>query len=83
MDLVTALGTVGEASQLVDKAYKVVKFFTELYGKLKEAPELTRERVSHLEQLISISKLIAKTEPLQTAEIQNTLKGCLRKMIDL
>jgi hypothetical protein len=50
---------------------------------LEEAPELTRARMSHLEQLISISKLIAKTEPLQTDEIQKALVTCLRTTFDL
>jgi hypothetical protein len=83
MDPLTALGAVAAASQLAEQAYIVVKFFSELYEKLKEAPELTRARVSHLEQLINISKLIAKTEPLQTDEIQRVLVACLRTTFDL
>jgi hypothetical protein len=83
MDPLTTLGAVAAASQLVEQSYSIVKFFSGLYGKLEEAPELTRARMSHLEQLISISKLIAKTEPLQTDEIQKALVTCLRSTFDL
>lgn len=83
MDPISALGAVAAASQLAGQAYNIVNFLTELFGKVAEAPELTRERISHLEQLIAISKLIAKTEPLQTDEVQDVLKACLRKAIDL
>lgn len=37
----------------------------------------------HLEQLINLSKLIAKTQPLQTAEMQDILVSCLRTELKL
>jgi hypothetical protein len=40
-------------------------------------------RISHLEQLIEISRLIAKTRPLQTAEVQKVLVACLRTIVKL
>jgi hypothetical protein len=83
MDPLTILGAAAASMQLAEQVCCIVEFFSDLYGKAKEAPELIRARLSHLEQLISVSKLIARTEQLQTTEIQKALVACLRYSLDL
>ena len=82
-DPLTVLGAAAAAAQLADQAFSLVIFFTDLYGKIKEAPELTQARVAHIEQLQSVSILIKKTKPLQTNEVQAILVACLQTTIDL
>lgn len=82
-DPLTALGAAAAAAQLANQAYSLVKFFSDLHGKLKEAPELTQARVAHIEQLQSVSNLIQKTKALQTDEVQAILAACLQTTADL
>jgi len=82
-DPLTVLGAAAAAAQLADQAYSLVIFFTDLYGKIKEAPELTQARVAHIEQLQSVSNLIKKTKPLETNEVKAILVACLQTTIDL
>lgn len=82
-DLLTALSVAAAAAQLAGQAYDLVKFFSDLYGKLKEAPELTKARVLQLEHLQNVSNLIKKTKILQTNEVQAVLVACLQTTMDL
>jgi hypothetical protein len=83
IDPLTALGAAAAAAQLAEQAGSLVKLVSDLYDKLKEAPELTRTRLVHIEQLQSVSDLIEKTESLQTAQVQAILIACLRTTRDL
>jgi hypothetical protein len=82
-DPLSALGAAAAALQIASQALDLVKYISRLYSKIKDAPELIQTRISHLEQLIEISKLIAKTTPLQTAEVQEVLVPCLRTVMKL
>jgi hypothetical protein len=82
-DPLTILGAAAAATQLAEQACSLLKFFSSLYGKMKEAPELTQARVSHIEQLQSVSNLIKNTKPLQTSEVQAILVACLQTTVDL
>jgi hypothetical protein len=82
-DPLTVLGAAAAAAQLAKQAYSLLKFFSALYGKTMEAPELTQARVAHIEQLRSVSKLIENTKPLQTSEVQAVLVACLQTTVDL
>ena len=77
------LGATAAALQIASQAFELVKYLSGLYSKIKDAPELKQTRISHLEQLIKISKLIAKTPLLQTAEVQKVLVDCLRTIMKL
>ncbi|KAE9367386.1 hypothetical protein N431DRAFT_486511 [Stipitochalara longipes BDJ] len=82
-DPLTVLGAVAAPAQLADQAYSLVRFFSSLYSKIKEAPELTRIRLAHIEQLQNFSELITKTKPLQTSEVHTILVACLGTTEDL
>jgi hypothetical protein len=82
-DPLSILGAIAAASQLAQQAFEIIKFFSDLYAKAQDAGELIRTRMLHIEQLIDISKLIAKTPTLQTTAIQSVLITCLRTTITL
>ena len=82
-DPLSILGAIAAASQLAQQASEIVKFFSDLYAKIQDAGELIRTRMLHIEQLIDISRLIAKTPTLQTTTIQSILITCLRTTIAL
>jgi len=77
-DLVTILGAAAAASQLAAQAFSFAQFLHGLYGKLDTAPVETRMRISELEQLASIARLIETTTSLQTPEITGILGACLQ-----
>ena len=74
-DPLSALGAATAALQIASQAFDLVKNISGLYSRIKDAPELMQTRISHLEQLIEISKLIAKTTPLQTTEVLKVFGG--------
>jgi hypothetical protein len=82
-DPLLILGATAAALQIASQAIELVKSVGEFYGRIKDAPRLTRARIMHLEQLINISKLIAKTPSLQTAEVQDVLVVCLLTVLKL
>jgi hypothetical protein len=82
-DPLSALGAAAAALQIASQAFDLVRYISGLYSRIKDAPELMQTRISHLEQLIEISNLIAKTPPLQTAEVQKVLVACLRMIVKL
>ena len=82
-DPLSILGAIAAASQLAQQAFEIIKFFSDLYAKIQDAGESIRTRMLHIEQLIDISKLIAKTPTLQTTAIQSVLVICLRTTITL
>src|SRR5437762_2170458 len=82
-DPLSILGAIAAASQLAQEASKITKFFSALYAKIQDAGESIRKRMLHIEQLIDISKLVAKTPTLQTTAIQSVLVTCLRTTITL
>src|SRR5277367_1604529 len=82
-DPLSILGAIAAASQLAQQAFEIIKFFSDLYAKIQDAGESIRTRMLHIEQLIDISKLIAKTPTLQTTTIQSVLVTCLRTTIAL
>jgi hypothetical protein len=82
-DPLSILGATTAALQIASQAFGLVKYLSGLYSKIKIAPELKQTRISHLEQLIEISKLIAKTPLLQTAVVQKVLVDCLRTIMKL
>src|SRR5271170_2939897 len=82
-DPLSLLGAIAAASQLAQQAVEIIKVFSDLYAKIQDAGESIRTRMLHIEQLINISKLIAKTPTLQTTAIQSVLVTCLRATITL
>jgi hypothetical protein len=82
-DPLSILGAIAAASQLAEQAFKIAMFFSDLYTKIQDAGESIQMRMLHIEQLIDISKLIAKTPALQTTTIQSILVTCLRTTITL
>jgi hypothetical protein len=75
---VTILGAAATASQLAARAFSFAQFLHGLFGKLDTAPAETRMRISELEQLVSIARLIETITSLQTPEITGILGACLQ-----
>ena len=82
-DPLSILSALAAASQLAQQASEIIKFFSALYAKIQDAGESIRTRMLHIEQLIYISKLIAKTPTLQTTAIHSILVTCLQTVITL
>jgi len=82
-ETLAVLGATAAALQLASQAFELVKFLSDIYGKVQDAIDLAKDRILHLEQLIDICKLIAKTSSLQTAEVQKALVACLQTALKL
>jgi hypothetical protein len=78
LDPVSILGVVAAASQLIEQSDKMVLFFSELYWKVQDTPNLIRKQKIHIEQLILLSQLIKENPSLQTAPIASILQSCLK-----
>jgi hypothetical protein len=78
LDPVSILGAVAAASQLIEQSGKMVLFFSELYWKVQDTPDLIRKQKIHIEQLILLSQLIKENPSLQTAPIASILQSCLK-----
>jgi NB-ARC domain len=78
LDPVSILGAMAAASQLIEQSGKMVLFFSELYWKVQDTPDLIRKQKIHIEQLILLSQLIKENPSLQTAPIASILQSCLK-----
>jgi hypothetical protein len=56
LDPVSILSVVAAASQLIEQSGKLVLFFSELYWKVEDTPDLIRKQKIHIEQLILLSQ---------------------------
>jgi hypothetical protein len=78
LDPVSILSVVAAASQLIEQSGKLVLFFSELYWKVEDTPDLIRKQKIHIEQLILLSGLVKENPSLQTAPIASILQSCLK-----
>ena len=58
VEVLSFLGTLAAASQLVEQSIKVVNFISDLYTKVHDAPESIKEQIVQIEQLVGIATLI-------------------------
>ena len=70
-------GALASAIQLADACLQITAFISNLYSKVREAPETIRTRIAQIEQLIEIAKLVEHNTALQTPLIGSVLKRCL------
>ena len=71
------LGAVAGAVQLADVCAQVITFISDLYSKVRGAPETIRARIAQIEQLIKIAKLIENNAALQTPLVHSIIAKCL------
>ena len=71
------IGAIAAAGQLIEQGTKIVRFVSDLYSKIQNAPESIRGQVVQVEQLIDISRLIERNPSLQTNAVASILRTCL------
>src|SRR5271168_3074304 len=74
---VEVLGALAAASQLTEQSLKIAIIISDLYLKVRDAPESIRKQSVQVEQLIDIAKLIKHNPPLQTALVESILHNCV------
>lgn len=74
---VEVLGALAAASQLAEQSLQIAIFISNLYSKVRDAPESIRKQSVQLEQLIDIAKLIEHNPPLQTDLVGSILRNCV------
>jgi len=74
---VEVLGALAAASQLTEQSLKIAIIISDLYLKVRDAPESIRKQSVQVEQLIDIAKLIKHNPPLQTALVESILRNCV------
>ena len=74
---VEVLGALAAASQLTEQSLKIAIIISDLYLKVRDAPESIRKQSVQVEQLIDIAKLIKHNPPLQTALVKSILRNCV------
>ena len=74
---VDVLGALAAASQLAEQSLQIAIFISNLYSKVRDAPESIRKQSVQLEQLIDIAKLIEHNPPLQTELVGSVLRNCV------
>ena len=78
-----ALGTVAAASQLAEQGLKVISMISELYIKIRDAPESMRKDAVQLQQLVDIAELIKQSNSLQTAVVDFVLRVCVAEATEV
>jgi hypothetical protein len=73
---VEVLGALAAASQLTEQCLNVAIFISDLYSKVRDAPESIRKQSVQIEQLIDIVRLIEHNPPLQTDLVWSILRSC-------
>ncbi len=86
MSGVEVVGALAAASQLAEQILKAVAFISDLYVKVRDAPESIRKQAVQVEQLIDIARLIEHNPSLQTGAIASILQSCqseARNLLDI
>jgi len=72
------VGALAAASQLVEQSLQIIIYISDLYKRVRDAPESIRKQSIQVEQLIDITRLIEHNPPLQTVLVDSILENCLR-----
>jgi len=75
-EVLGVLGGLAAASQLVQQSLKAISFISDLYEKVRDAPESIRKQAVQVEQLVDIARLIEQNPSLQTDAIISILQSC-------
>ena len=70
------LGALASTAQLADTCLKITIAASDLFTRVRGAPETIRTRIAQIEQLIEIARLIEHNSTLQTPLIGSTLDRC-------
>jgi len=74
---VEVLGALAAASQLTEQSLKIAVIISDLYSKVRDAPESIRKQSVQVEQLIDIARRIKDNPPFQTALVESILCNCV------
>jgi hypothetical protein len=75
MDPLSTLGAVSAATALMQQTIQPAQFLANLYGNIKDAPELIQTRLSSIERLTEIANLVRTTTLLQTTQVTTALEA--------
>jgi len=78
-DPLTILGATAASTQLLEQAFKIAQLIYEVYSEIRKAPAFVADRLRHIEQLISIAKVIQQSPALQIDEVVGVLNMCMDK----
>lgn len=71
------LGALAAASQLTEQGLKIAFFISDLYSKIRDAPESIRKHSVQVEQLLGLARLIEHNPSLQTNPVESILHNCV------
>ena len=74
---VEVLGVLAAASQLTEQSLKIANIISDLYSKVRDAPESIRKQSVQVGQLIEIARQIKQNPSLQTALVESILRNCV------
>ena len=83
VDPLTALGAAAATAQFAEQIVTLSFAIIEFYHKFKEAPETVRRQSLHVEQIRSVCELVKQNPALQTTQIGDILKECLKKLLEI
>jgi len=71
------LGAVASAVQLATLSHQLITSISTLCTQLKDTPINLKQRISQIESLIEVTKLIECSPQLQTVEIASVVRRCI------
>ena len=77
------LGAVAAAVQLAECSLKIARLISELRSQVRDAPTSLSRRLSQVQHLTEIARLIETSPALQTKLIETLLESCLRDAASL
>ena len=80
---VEVISAFAVATQFAAHGLQIVIFISDLYSKVRDVPESIRKQSGQLEQLIGITKLIARNPLLQTELVESILQTCVGEVREL
>jgi len=83
MDPISAVGIAAASTQFAGQIITISVTVLEFYQKVKDAPEVVRQQLIHVDQLSGIARLIIQNKALQTAAINSVLRACLILISDI
>jgi hypothetical protein len=72
------LGVAASAVQVAQVSLAIVTSLTSLFNQIRDAPKALQTRLLQIQTLFEISRLVARMEQLQTAEVESVLQSCAK-----
>jgi hypothetical protein len=76
---VEALGIAASAVQLAQLGLAIVTSLSSLFIQIHDMPKTLQSRILQVQTLVEIARLVASMPQLQTLQVEEILKSCLRE----